>query len=374
MAIKILHVFNALEFSGAEVMYVQSAPLFEENGCQLIALSTGGHLGGYASNFQESGYKVEHQPLMLSLKNFFRFISTLIWIFKYIKTEEVDVVHIHRSSHFWWVALSAKLAGAGVLRTIHNVFKNRWFTRPKAIIERWSARVFLGVIFHTIGESVYQNEKEYYKNKSIKVNNWFNDKLYYPALNSSEKQALRAELGLSDALVVISVGGCSHVKRHEDIIDAINIIAKSQDIVYLHLGDGVNRIGEERQVAELNITENVIFVGNTNEVRKYLIAADIYLMPSRFEGLSISTIEAMACGLPSVLYNVPGLKDLINNNDTGMLINENSPSLVAAINHLEANPDVKKAMSKKALLAANKEYGIRNGVNGIIGIYNSLTR
>jgi glycosyltransferase involved in cell wall biosynthesis len=372
--VKVLHVFNALEFSGAEVMYVQAASLFQESGCELIALSTANHLGGYADNFKEKGYQIEHQPLTLSLKTVFSFIQSLIWIFKFIKTEKIDVVHIHRSSHFWWVALAAKLAGAGGVRTIHNVFKNRWFTRPKAIIERWSARVILGITFHTIGESVYQNEKKYYKNITVKVNNWFDSKTFSPAVNLEEKQKIRNELGLGNALVVISVGGCSYVKRHEDIIEAVSIISKSKNIIYLHLGDGVNCKDERTQSAKLNLTNNIVFVGNTNEVRKYLIASDIYLMPSRFEGLSISTVEAMACGLPMVLYNVPGLKDLIHDNDTGMLINENVDSLVNAINYLEDNPEIKEKMSSKALLSANNDYGISNGVNGIINIYNSVSK
>lgn len=371
---KILHVFNALEFSGAEVMYVQAAPFFKDSGCELFALSTAEHLGQYANNFEESGYKIEHQPLTLSLKNIIGFISSLIWIFNYIRAEKIDVVHIHRSSNFWWIALSSKLAGAGVVRTIHNVFKSRWFTRPKAIFERWSARIFLKVIFHTIGESVYKNEEQYYKNKSTKVNNWFDSKRFYPAINLSEKKAIREELGVGDALVVISVGGCSYVKRHEDIIDAVNLIAKSQDIVYLHIGDGVNHIVEERKTAELNITKNVIFVGNTNEVRKYLIASDIYLMPSRFEGLCIAVLESMACGLPMVLYDVPGLRDLIDENDNGLLIQEDVTSLINAITYLDSNPDVRDNMGSNASLRANNDYGIKSGVNGIVGIYNSFVR
>jgi glycosyltransferase involved in cell wall biosynthesis len=370
---KILHVFNALEFSGAEVMYVQAASQFKENGCELIALSTAGHIGSYADNFKESGFKIEHQPLTLSLRKIFGFLSALIWIFKYIRAEKIDVVHIHRSSNFWWVALSSKLAGAGTLRTIHNVFRNRWFTRPKAILERWSARVFLKVTFHTIGESVYQNEVKYYKNKSIKVNNWFDNKRFYPATNATEKQAIRDELGLGDALVVISVGGCSDVKRHEDIIDAVNIIAKSKDIIYLHLGDGVNRHDEERKAAELNIVKKVVFIGNTNEVRKYLIASDIYVMPSRFEGLSISTVEAMACELPLVLYDVPGLRDLINDDDNGLLINEDVGELARAVHSLADQPELLLHKSRSGRIHAETNYSLNSGVSGIVSIYNKIS-
>ncbi len=369
---RVLHVFNALEFSGAETMYVQAARQFQDRGCELIALSTAEHLGSFANNFKESGYKIEHKPLKLSLVNLFGFICSLIWIYRYVKKENIDVVHIHRSSNFWWVALAAKLANAGVVRTIHNVFKNRWFTRPKAILERWTARVFLKVVFHTIGESVYQNEKTYYKNTTIRVNNWFDNRKFYPAHNAKEKDGIRAELGLSDELVVISVGGCSYVKRHEDIIDAVSIMVKTRNIVYLHLGDGVNHNNEKHYSKKINIDKSIRFIGNTDEVRKYLIASDIYLMPSRFEGLGNATLEAMACGLPSILYDVPGLKDLINEDDNGMLIKEDVYELVKAISYLADN---KIACSKKGMSAmnfANANYSQNSGVSGIVSIYSSV--
>lgn len=369
---KVLHVFNALEFSGAEVMYVQAAPIFKEKGCELIALSTAKELGSYASNFEKSGYKIEHKPLILSLKNILTFLSTLVWLYNYIKDEKVDVVHIHRSVNYWWVALFARLAGAGVVRTIHNVFKNRWFTRPKAIIERWSARILLKVVFHSIGESVYQNEQGYYKNQTSKVNNWFDNTRFFPVINKQEKTKIRAELGLADELVVISVGGCSYVKRHEDILEAVSVISKIRPITYLHLGDGITRCAEEHKAAELNITDNVIFVGKTNEVRKYLIASDIYLMPSRFEGLSIATIETMACGLPSVLYDVPGLRDLVHQDDTGLLIPENVPELVKAITYLDNDEAARCVKGEKATEVANDSFNITNGVEGIYTIYTSI--
>lgn len=66
--------------------------------------------------------------------------------------------------------------------------------------------------------------------------------------------------------------------------------------------------------AGLGVRNNVRFCGNRKEVRMFLVAADIYVMTSKYEGISITTIEAMACGVPAILYDVAGLCDF---NKTG---------------------------------------------------------
>ena len=93
--------------------------------------------------------------------------------------------------------------------------------------------------FQTISDSVYDNERLYYHNDTIKIYNWFGNKRFFPA-DKAEKQAVRKELGISkDSFVIISVGGCSVNKRHHDIIKALpDLLKEKNNLMYLHLGQG----------------------------------------------------------------------------------------------------------------------------------------
>src|SRR5690606_33415856 len=100
---------------------------------------------------------------------------------------------------------------------------------------------------------------------------------------------------------------------------------------------------EEKQLSEdLGINGLVRFEGNKDNVRDYLLASDVFVMPSKFEGLGNSCLEAMACGIPVILYNVVGLRDLISNNDNGFLIEPNPQELANKIVLYSDNPQLRK--------------------------------
>jgi len=368
---KVLHVFNEIKYSGAEIMYADAAPLFQENGVEMIALSTGQRIGEFLDQFESANIKVYHRPLINGLRNPIKLFIYFKGIFDFVKIEEMDVIHIHRDSYYWFFSLVGFLNGIRTIRTVHNVFKNRKITWVKAVLERFIARKIFGLIFQTIGDSVYLNERNYYKNPSIKINNWYNTDKFFPATTEREKNQLRAKLNIStDALVVISTGGCSHVKNHHDIIKAVQEVNKITNCIFLHLGTGVTENEEVSLTEELGISNKIRFLGNQTNVREYLIAADIYIMSSRFEGLSIASIEAMACGLPSVLYNVPGLRDLITDDDNGALIKPDYQVLSEKILFFYNSPYIRNQRGENARKFVGENFNMNKSVKSIIDLYN----
>ena len=81
----------------------------------------------------------------------------------------------------------------------------------------------------------------------------------------------------------------------------------------------------------LGVSGHVRFCGNQRDVRHYLIAADIYVMTSKHEGISLTTIEAMGTGIPAVLYDVPGLRDFNRESECAVIIPEDVDKLADAI-------------------------------------------
>ena len=364
---KVLHILYELKFSGAEIMYVDAASVFQNLGCELAVVNTAPHLGEYASHFEKAGYKVYHWPYpkssVLRRKYYKKVIS-------FLKREKYDVVHIHSSALKWGMSYCAWKAGCKAVYTFHNVFRSHWYTYLYHWWLRWSAKHLFHCTFQTISDSVYEHEKQYYHNETIKVYNWYGSNRFFPA-KEREKEVIRKELGIPEqALVIISVGGCSPIKRHTDVIKALSeIVCKYPDVIYLHLGEG-SALQEEKMLADaLNITNHIRFCGNQEDVRRFLIASDIYVMSSKFEGISLTTIEAMACRIPAILYDVPGLRDFNKEKECAFIISEDYHILAKSIIELYQNQQKQQELIGNAKTLVDTKFYMETNAKQIYELY-----
>lgn len=364
---RVLHVLNKLNYSGAEIMYVDAAEEFKRLGCKLYVINSAKELGDYAKMFKDSGYEVLHLPYPQNFLAKWEYYRKIVGL---VKKEKIDVIHTHSSKMKWGMALVARMAGIYSVYTFHNCFRSRFISYPYQWWLRWSAKHLLGCKFQTISDSVYNNELTYYHNSTTKIYNWFGNKRFFPA-KPGEKQAVRDELNIpTDTFVIVSVGGCSAIKRHEDIINALPELAKKTgSILYLHLGQGNTTMEEKMLVKKMNIESCVRFLGNQENVRKYLIASDAYIMSSRFEGISITTIEAMACKIPAILYDVPGLRDFNNEKLCSLLIPEQSTEIVKAIHTLKTDDNKRKLIVENGYNLVMERYFLPNNVKKIYELY-----
>jgi len=367
---KVLHIFNEIKFSGAELMYSDAASYIQEKNVEMYALSSGKALGDFAANFDERKIQTVHKPYTNKFVLSKTGISFYLFLYQYLKQQKIDVIHIHRSS-IYFATVIGWLLKIPSIKSQHNVFVNRKITRPLAILRRAMIRKFFKTTFHTIGESVYQNELQKFKNPSIKINNWYNPERFYPASIEERKKA-RAKLNISEEKwVMISIGGCSTVKNHHDILHALASIKEQISFTYLHLGKGKTECDEQVLAKKLGIEKDCVFVGNTEQVREYLIASDVYLMPSKFEGLGNACIEAMACEIPVILYNVFGLKDLVDykTQDNGFLIDTDYHILAEKIKTYYLDNSLRQTKSKNAFEHVKSNYNLYKNVNSMIALY-----
>ena len=254
--------------------------------------------------------------------------------------------------------------------TFHSVFRSHWYSYLWHCWLRWSAKHIFGCTFQTISDSVYENEKQYYHNNSIKIYNWYGSSRFFPAL-VNEKQFFRNKLNIpQNALVLISVGGCSPIKRHTDIIKALpEVLKQYPHAIYLHLGEGVSLEKEIELSNQLGVSEHVRFCGNQKDVRQYLIASDIYVMPSKHEGIPITTIEAMACEIPAILYNVPGLRDFNKEKECSELIAEDHLLLAQIIIKLYKDKARQLFLTKNAKEFVDSHFYMETNATKIFELY-----
>ena len=129
----------------------------------------------------------------------------------------------------------------------------------------------------------------------------------------------RIELNIPlDAFVIISVGELNENKNNKVIISALEKL-KNKNIHYILCGEGEKKDALKEKAESLGVSENVHFVGYRTDIKALYNASDCFVMPSYREGLSRSAMEAMASGLPCILSDIRGNRDLIENGSGGFL-------------------------------------------------------
>lgn len=128
----------------------------------------------------------------------------------------------------------------------------------------------------------------------------------------------------------IMTGRIVEIKRIDIFLQAVKIVANTiPEVKVLIIGDGPLRSELEKLARELGIEKNVHFAGFHNDIENWLQKSKVFVLTSDSEGLSLSMMEAMTCGLPAVVSDVGDLGDLVDNGVNGFLVPRRRPELFA---------------------------------------------
>jgi glycosyltransferase involved in cell wall biosynthesis len=275
---------------------------------------------------------------------------------------------LHAERGFIFYVLAARLLGIKhIVRTVHNNFNfGGWLRIRRGLERRLAAK--LGVRYIAIAPGVEQTERTLYGVSPQLIPNWF-DSEHFQLLSSPQRNAARARLGLKDdEFTIVSIGNCSTVKNHAALIEAL---AQQGDLSWRYLHVGLEESGApERALAErLGIAEKIQFIGPVSDVRPFLHAADLYVMPSLYEGLGIATLEAFAIGLPALLAEVPGLVDFRHYLNELSYCPPDTLSLAAALRSKLAVGIGSDCDSVARSVAIHEAFGAKRGVLAYSTLY-----
>ncbi len=159
---------------------------------------------------------------------------------------------------------------------------------------------------------------------------------------SNKSQETRKEIGLpNDKAIVLFVGLFSYRK-------GIDIVYKCATILNEVLFVLIGKPNTENRTPK---TENCILIGPKphTEIPKWLSVADIFLFPSRSEGMPVALLEALSCGIPAITSNVGGIPEVMENGKTGWIVNiENIDELISRIKQLVDNKELRTIMGNYA--------------------------
>lgn len=222
-----------------------------------------------------------------------------------IRKNKYDVVHIHSGS----VLSLACASFAAKLEKVDKIIVHSHSTADVHTLKRDMIKKIATPIINKCSTDFFACSKEagewkfskkICKNKLKVIKNGINiDKFVF---NNKIRNDIRSEMGIDDNTMFLGhVGRFSYEKNQEFLIELLDKLVKNGEKAKLLLiGTGETEDNVRKLVEEYDLKDRVIFKGNVNNVYDYMQAMDIFVLPSRFEGLGIVAIEAQTAGLPVV--------------------------------------------------------------------------
>ncbi|MBN2301532.1 MAG: glycosyltransferase family 4 protein [Lentisphaerae bacterium] len=194
-------------------------------------------------------------------------------------------------------------------------------------------------------------------------------------LDRSARAKFRSEYGIPEnAILIVSVARLTHIKGLDVLIKALADMNTCQEQWQLALvGDGEEKQQLARLAHNLRLETQIRFTGHLSDITPALAACDIFVLPSRNEGMGRALVEAMAAGLPCVATNVGGIPTIIKNNINGLIVPPDNPNALSkALIRLITLPSLRKQIGNKATESVYPEYDEETMLNQHAELYGSV--
>jgi glycosyltransferase involved in cell wall biosynthesis len=198
-----------------------------------------------------------------------------------------------------------------------------------------------------------------------------------PSVSPADIETLRNRLGITDdERVMLSVGRLSREKAHLDLLEGFNRLRETKPEMSCKLiivGDGPERARLEAAAESLGCKERVIFTGQVSDVHTFYALADVFVLPSHSEGSPNVLLEAMAANVPLVATAVGGVPEMVENNESALLVLPNDPpSLAASIARVLKDAELAQRLTTNAATLVDTLYTPDNYARSLVEIYREV--
>jgi glycosyltransferase involved in cell wall biosynthesis len=205
------------------------------------------------------------------------------------------------------------------------------------------------------------------KVNAIAISSGINLSLFNPSGDTTE---IKEKYSIPDKPVLLYVGRLDPEKHIEEIMQAITIAVKKIDFCFVVVGKGISKTSLEKLSHESGITHNVLFTGFVpdNDLPYFYKLSRCFIIASIAELLSLSTLQAMASGLPVISVNAGALVELVKDTKNGYLYNEGDVIAIAqSIEDILTNDELYTKMRNKSM-----EYVQQHDINKTVELFEKL--
>jgi glycosyltransferase involved in cell wall biosynthesis len=193
------------------------------------------------------------------------------------------------------------------------------------------------------------------------------------AFNRPPDPELRAMLtGGRERAVVLTLARLVWRKGLGTLLDAAAFVP---EVIFAIAGEGEERPALEARIRQLGLEERVRLLGQRNDVPALLASCDLFVLPSLFEGLPLSILEAMAAGKPVIATAVPGTREVVREGETGLLFPPgDAPALARAITTVLTDRGLASRLGRAGQARARQEFSAEMMARQVEAVYSEVLR
>ncbi len=373
---KILIVITKSEIGGAQVFVLNLVRELINRGFDVeVAAGEGNYLTEELAKLKVTFHYLHSLKRNISL---FSHVSFSLDFYRLIKKRKYDLIHLN-SSNTLMAVLPVKMINPApkVLFTFHGLSLLDKDAGANPILKFFAA-VYFKFFLRIVDETVFVSQVNY--EESIENHTVNHGAVIYngldPArlnyLNKSEARKYFSQLcnyDFSDSFVLGSTGRIAYQKNYEFLIANFDEIKKKiSNIKIIIIGEGPNLVPFKSLVKEKGFENDIYFVGPIKDSYKYVNAFDVFTLPSRYEGLSISLIEALFAEIPILATDVGGNFEIVGKGSDQLFQLNNITDFIHKLNLIISN--------KESIIVSNrkmqKDFNLQYMVEKYIGLYNKL--
>ena len=333
---KIMQVIPYFCFGGAEIMCENLTYALKNAGQDVFVVSLYNERTPIAQRMEEAGIQIVYLDKKLGLD-----LSMVPKLAKLMGQERPDVVHTHLDV-IKYAVLAAKLAGVKkCVHTVHSLADREAEGRIQKIINGtyfrrgWSTPVALT-------PEVQASVAEFYGLPLARI------PVIYNGIDLS-RCIPKTTYETGETMTILHVGRFDVPKNHAGLLEAFRLLRETHPECRLRLvGDGDLRADMEALAKEKGVSDAVEFCGMQSNVYPYLHNADIFTLPSIYEGNPMTIIEAMGTGLPIVASRVGGIPDMIHDGESGILVEPEPRAVCDALARMVEDGALRRRLGENA--------------------------
>jgi glycosyltransferase involved in cell wall biosynthesis len=285
--------------------------------------------GALLADVRAEGFCVKALPLARSLSPVAQ-LRALLALYRLFRAEKPDLVHAHMPISGFLARIAARAAGVRcVAYTCHGFLFNQpapWPRRAASFVMEFLAGRLTDIFFTVSREEAQDARRLRIFASPIAIGNGRDPAKFHP--DPQARAAIRCALGVpEDRVVITAVSRLVRHKGYPELLAAMRDVPAELWVVGERLPSDH---GEDLKpyFAESGLGDRLRLLGYRRDVAAILVASDIFVLPSHFEGLPMSVIEAMLCALPVVATNIRGPREQVVDGCTGFLV---PPATVAPL-------------------------------------------
>ena len=339
---KILQIMPEFGLAGAERMAENLTLSQKKAGHEVKVISLYDYHSAITDNLEGEGVEVKYLNKKSGID-----LSVIGRLKKEIESYSPDVIHTHRYILLYtFLARALSSVKAPIVHTVHNEAKKelnfayRKINNILFLISRCHPVALTSKIKETIID-------EYFGLKDVPV--------IMNGVNTDNIRPIKTDYNLSKgSFNILHIGRFAEAKNHEMIIDAFAKFRQTYtNSTLTFFGEGVKFEKIKEKVENDKLADCIIFKGVDGNVTSHFHEYDVFILPSLFEGMPITIVEAMAAGMPIIASNVGGIPDIMTNDKNGILIRPEKNELIHALNKLAGDKELRERLGKEALSSSS---------------------